>query len=145
MANARIVTAFVGTGNDIGSGDDIVQDNYRPAVADEYDLISWANVTPIPHGEIIPQPNAYTIEVKADSSVLDDIEADPDYVVLWRNPKGPDETPSAAERGQMTVRLVQMGYTGQELANIIAPGKTRRRIADDLIALQATHKKAAGS
>lgn len=54
-------------------------------------------------------------------------------------PKG--STPAAATRGQMTARLVAMGYTGPALANIIKAGRTRGQMADDLIALQRSAPK----
>lgn len=48
----------------------------------------------------------------------------------------PDDVPSAQGRGELVTALVRLGYRGQDLAAIVAPGRTRRQIADDLIALQ---------
>lgn len=54
----------------------------------------------------------------------------------------PDSEPSSSRRGQMVTALVRLGYRGQDLASIVAPGRTRRQIANDLIALQRRAPKA---
>lgn len=53
----------------------------------------------------------------------------------------PDSTPTPSKRSSMTAKLVAMGYRGQDLASIIAPGRTRRQIADDLITAQKSAPK----
>lgn len=58
-------------------------------------------------------------------------------------PKPPTSAPNAAARSQMTARLVAQGYKGQDLANIIAPGRTRGQMAADLIAVQRSAPKGA--
>ena len=55
----------------------------------------------------------------------------------------PDGTPAAAERGRLVTALVAMGYRGTDLADIIAPGRTRRQIADDLIEMQRRAQRGA--
>jgi hypothetical protein len=57
-------------------------------------------------------------------------------------PKPRDGQPTAAERSQMVTWFTSRGYRGQELANVIAPGKSRQQIASDLIALQRQARKA---
>ena len=47
-----------------------------------------------------------------------------------------DQEPSANERAEMITALVNQGYKATELADIIAPGRTRRHMATDLIAMQ---------
>jgi hypothetical protein len=48
----------------------------------------------------------------------------------------PDEVPAAAERALLVAKLVAMGYLGTDLAAIIVADRTRREMADNLIALQ---------
>ena len=48
----------------------------------------------------------------------------------------PDDTPSAKGRGELVTGLVRLGYRGQDLAAIIAPGRTRREIGEALIERQ---------
>ena len=54
----------------------------------------------------------------------------------------PDSTPSAQGRGQLVAGLVRLGYRGQDLAAIIAPGRTRRQIGEALVELQRRAPKA---
>jgi hypothetical protein len=50
-------------------------------------------------------------------------------------PRPPDIVPPANERALMTAKLVALGMRGTDLASIIAPGRTRRQIGQDLIVL----------
>jgi len=52
-----------------------------------------------------------------------------------------DEIPSAAQRGRWISSLAVTGVTGQQLASLIAPGKTRQQIWDDLREFAKTRKK----
>ena len=54
----------------------------------------------------------------------------------------PDQIPSAAWRAKLVNKLVGMGYRATDLADIIAPGRTRAAMADDLIKLQKEAEKA---
>lgn len=54
----------------------------------------------------------------------------------------PDTAPSAQGRGELVTALVRLGYRGQDLASIIAPGRTRRQIGEALIAVQKVARKA---
>ena len=54
----------------------------------------------------------------------------------------PAEIPTAAWRAQIVVKLIRLGYLGLDLADIIAPGRTRAAMADDMIALQRQAEKA---
>jgi hypothetical protein len=51
-------------------------------------------------------------------------------------------TPSAAQRTALVQQLVALGYRGQDLASLVKAGRTREEIAQDLISLQRTHRKA---
>jgi len=54
----------------------------------------------------------------------------------------PDKIPSAAWRSRVVQGLVRLGYRGTDLADIIAPGRTRDRMCNDLIGLQRQARKA---
>ncbi len=56
-------------------------------------------------------------------------------------PDLPDEIPNAAWRARLVNKLVGMGYRGTDLADIIAPGRTRREMTDDLIDIQQLAEK----
>lgn len=53
----------------------------------------------------------------------------------------PAEIPPAAWRAKIVNKLVRLGYLGTDLADIIAPGRTRAEMADDMIALQRQAEK----
>lgn len=53
-----------------------------------------------------------------------------------------DEVPNAAWRAKLVNRLVRLGYRGTDLADIIAPGRNRGQMADDMIMLQRQAEKA---
>jgi hypothetical protein len=52
------------------------------------------------------------------------------------------EIPTAAWRAKLVVKLVKLGYLGTDLADIIAPGRTRGEMADDMIARQKRAERA---
>ena len=54
----------------------------------------------------------------------------------------PDANPTSAQRTTLITRLVNLGYSSTTLAAIIKSGRTRRQIANDLIALQRRASKA---
>ena len=54
----------------------------------------------------------------------------------------PDEIPNAAWLSRVVQGLVRLGYRGTDLADIIAPGRTRAQMCDDLIARQRQARKA---
>jgi hypothetical protein len=53
-----------------------------------------------------------------------------------------DEIPNAAWRAKLVNRLVRLGYRGTDLADIIAPSRTRDSMADDMIVIQRKAPKA---
>lgn len=74
MIRAQLVTAWVGTG--------VEGDPFRPAVIDSFAVRSWRDVTGQPSTNLIPEPNAFTVEVTCDEAALEAIVA-AGYVVLW--------------------------------------------------------------
>jgi hypothetical protein len=74
MNRAIVVTPWVGDGTPGNS--------YRPEIADTYDL-NWTDITgQDDQTQIIPDPNAYTIEVICDDTMLNTLESS-NYIVLW--------------------------------------------------------------
>lgn len=55
----------------------------HPKLEDDHQLISWTDVTGQPVQNISPEPNEYTVEIICTEAVLDAIEADAQYEVLW--------------------------------------------------------------
>jgi hypothetical protein len=55
----------------------------HPQLADAYPLLSWVDVTGQPAASIIPSPNLYTVQITCDDSVMDQIQQDSSYGVLW--------------------------------------------------------------
>lgn len=76
MQRALIVTPYTGTGQG--------GDAYRPLVADAYPLARWQDVTGQQLAQIVPAPNAYSVEAEADTSTLDAIAADGRFGLIWR-------------------------------------------------------------
>lgn len=75
MMRARVLTPWVGSGTEA--------DPYRPQLADAYGLRSYGDVTGQPAASLVPNPNLYTAEVVCTDTVLAQIDADPNYCVLW--------------------------------------------------------------
>ncbi len=75
MARAEICTPWTGTGAD--------GDPNRPQVADDYSLLSWIDSTGQPVENLQPDPNLYCVVATMEDAVLDAIEADATYQVLW--------------------------------------------------------------
>jgi len=71
----QVMTAWTGTGTE--------EDSNRPLVADTYAIQKWTDVTGQPAQNLQPDPNLYTIEAEAEESVVNAIEADNDYFVVW--------------------------------------------------------------
>ena len=92
MTRAAVVTPWVGAGTESNPN--------RPAVADAHTVSSWADATGQP-AELIPLGLLpYTIEAEADDAVLDQIEADPAFALLWRG-SPPDTLDAATLRAQL--------------------------------------------
>lgn len=72
---AAVITPWQGAGTHT--------DPFRPKLAAEHALLAWDDVTGQPVTNITPSPNAYTLEIQATGEMLDLIEDDADYVVLW--------------------------------------------------------------
>lgn len=79
MNRAVLVTPYNGTGVSTA-------DAYRPRVADDYPAVKYADLTGQSAAQILPSPDAYTVQVICDGPTLAAIEADPAYVVLTAVP-----------------------------------------------------------
>lgn len=74
MIRAQVVTPWVGVGSEANP--------YRPKLADGFTLVSWRDVTGQPGANLMPSPNAFTIEITCSADTLAAIEAG-GYTVLW--------------------------------------------------------------
>ena len=74
---AEVTTSWTGTG---ASTDDA----NRPQLGDDYALLKREDITGQPSANLQPDPNLYNVLVEVEESVLDAINADPDYLVLWQ-------------------------------------------------------------
>ena len=74
MNTAHIVTPWIGTG--------AAGDAFRPQLADDY-AVDWQDITGQQDRQLIPAPNAYTLQVTCDDATLAAIQADANYVVLF--------------------------------------------------------------
>lgn len=72
---AAVLTPFVGSGAE--------EDEYYPQLANDFALISWKDVTGIEAANIIPATNTYQVEIVCTDPVLEAIEADNTYFVIW--------------------------------------------------------------
>ena len=59
------------------------------------------------------------------------------------NEKAQGVVASAAERATYVTAMIAQGYKGTDLAAVIAPGRTRKEIADRIIELQRRAPKGA--
>ena len=148
MWRFQVVTDFVGTGTEA--------DPNRPAIGDDYALSKWEDVTGTPSASITPASNTYVIQAEAAESVLDSIEADNDYLVLWssrideaeivqaqtymvfslaakeRQAKDKGGVPDANEFGQIRSYLARNGVSQAQIKAVIgtgANGRTRGEIS----------------
>ena len=87
----EVITPWVGYADDPSpepSNHPKLQDDYphrfNPdgSVAQE-GIRKWEDTTNQDAANIVPDPNLYVIKCEADETVLDLIEANPDYAVLW--------------------------------------------------------------
>jgi hypothetical protein len=86
----------------------------------QYALIKWTDVTSQPGENLLPDPNQYNIQVVAEDTVLDAIDADPDFPIVpgTRQPVDPGvqllgsgDIPTQQEFDEWRV----------ELSNVISP------------------------
>ena len=75
MLRARVLTPWAGTGTPA--------DPFRPKLRDDYPLVQALDCTGQPAANLVPSPNACTVEVVCTDAVLAQVEADPAYAVLW--------------------------------------------------------------
>jgi len=65
---------------------------HRPLVAEQHNLKSWSDVTRQTSKNLIPDFNLYLINVIVDAKVLDAIQTDPTFFVVWSDDE-PEEFP----------------------------------------------------
>ena len=68
MYRVELVSAYIGTGKE--------GDAYRPAVGDAHKLAGWTDITGIASENILPDPNAMTLQAICDQATLDKMNAD---------------------------------------------------------------------
>lgn len=72
---AEVITPWTGT----GAPDEM----NRPQVGDDYTIAKWEDVTGQPSENLPPAENMYIVKLEAEDTVMDAIEADDTYQVLW--------------------------------------------------------------
>lgn len=75
MWQATVCTSWIGTGAE--------DDANRPNLGDEYKLAKWEDVTGTPAANLAPDPNLYIVRIECEADVLDAIEGDGRFMVLW--------------------------------------------------------------
>lgn len=76
MKRARVLTSW--------TGDGVTQETAtRPALLADYALESCTDVTGQPAENLQPDPNLFAVEIVCDDAVLEAIDADSTYLVLW--------------------------------------------------------------
>ncbi|KKL83460.1 hypothetical protein LCGC14_1974480 [marine sediment metagenome] len=75
MWEAEIVTPWIGAGID--------NDPNRPQLGDDYAIKRWEDTTGQLSANLHPDPSIYIVKVLVEAAVLDAIEADNNYQVLW--------------------------------------------------------------
>ena len=113
MKQAEIATEWVGNGT--------VDNPFRPQLADDYALLSWHDATGQAASALPGDPNLFNIVVLVDEDVLNSIEADSNYNVLWRpGRRGPKNAPpSRNEWGQLRAFLARKGMSQAQIVAAI--------------------------
>lgn len=75
MIKAEITTPWTGTGT--------MKDPNRPLLPDIFTIKSWTDTTGQPAENLQPDPNIFIIEVVCEQAVLNAIELDDRFAVLW--------------------------------------------------------------
>ena len=76
MWRAEILTDWIGDGLSLATGN-------RPHVANAYALARYEDVTGQPSANLQPDPNQFIVRIECEVDVLEAIESDNDYLVLW--------------------------------------------------------------
>ena len=74
---AEVLTRWVGDGVSIGTA-------HRPQLKDDYVVLNYEDVTRQPSANLHPDPNMYTVLIECDPAVMNAIEIDSNYVVIWQ-------------------------------------------------------------
>ena len=75
---AAIVTPWVLAVDDMSD-----MPSNHPLLSDEYAIAKWEDITGQSANNLPPSPNEYTVLAEVDEDVLEAIDNDPDYTVLW--------------------------------------------------------------
>ena len=75
---AAIVTPWVLAVDDMSD-----MPSNHPLLSDEYAIVKWEDITGQSANNLPPSPNEYTVLAEVDEDVLEAIDNDPDYTVLW--------------------------------------------------------------
>ena len=75
---AAIVTPWVAANDDNSP-----RPTNHPLLDDEYAITTWQDITGQSAADLPPTPNEYTVLAEVDEDVLEAIDNDPDYTVLW--------------------------------------------------------------
>ena len=75
MIKANIITPWSGAGTE--------KDAYRPMLCDVFEIASWQDITGQSSENLQPSPNLYVVEVETENSILEKIETDTRFRVLW--------------------------------------------------------------
>ncbi len=75
MWEAEIITPWIGDGTEENSN--------RPQLGDDYTIKRWEDITGQPSENLHPDPSIYIVKVLVEAIILDVIEADSNYQVLW--------------------------------------------------------------
>lgn len=86
----EVMTAWIGSG--------VEGDPNRPLIGNAYSLKRWEDITGQPSANIPTDPNQYVVKALALCTVLDDIELDERFTVLWAVEKSEDEFMPDVER-----------------------------------------------
>jgi len=123
---AEVVTPWIGDGL-------TKQTAFRPKLTDFYNA-KMSDTTSQPNGELPPKPNIYVIWIEAEDTIVDAIETDSDYYILYRGDES-EGIPSASEFGQLRSYLATAGADQEQINTAIGgsvAGRSRTEIVESM-------------
>ena len=135
MNKAHILTPWVGDGS---------EDNpNHPLLSDAFPKIqTWRDITGQPCQNLHPDPNLYVVEVICDKEILNSIEADPRFFVIWGNDvSNKDDKPSTKTVSDMRTWLTSQSLSSSQATSIVKTSKTFEQISDELRTYLKTRPK----
>lgn len=76
MWQAEVITPMTGAG-------ETNKDCFRPLICDRYPLSYWEDTTGQPAQNLPTEPNMFIVLIKCEAKVLEKIENDDEFCVLW--------------------------------------------------------------